>query len=263
MEKAALNNNFRLELITMKYIFFLPIILLSANAVFSQDVSTNSLSMGQELSSMSKPSGTVSHAITAGAFQSYSSGQVNGSQFFFTDWRPGEVILMNREIYNSGLNFSYDKVRQELFIRQSATAVILLGTKPQIRSFSLTGDDGKQYNFVNSSLFSTESPEFFYQVLVGDSSKLTLLKYTKTTFVKADPTDMMKQKEGDIYDSFVDKYTYYVVKANGVPVPVQLRSKSLKKAFADLQIDPQKYMNDHPESIDEGYLINMIRQLNQ
>ena len=74
---------------------------------------------------------------------------------------------------------------------------------------------------------------------------------------------MMKQREGDIYDSFVDKYIYYIVKDRGIPEPVQLRSKSLKKAFADLKIDPEKYMNEHPEPVDEDYLINMVGHLNQ
>jgi hypothetical protein len=245
----------------MKYGYFI-LTLLFANSLFSQAIATN-LSLSQELSAMSKPSGGVSHTITSGAFQSYSSGQVNGSQFFFPEWRPGAVVLMDKESFNEGLRFSYDKVRQELFIRHVESAEILLGSKMQIHSFSLTGDDGKKYNFINSSLFTNADPAVFYQVLVSDTSRLTLLKYTKTTFVKADPRDIMKQSEGDIYDSFVDKYTYYIVKSHGVPEPVQLKSKSMKKAFAVLKIDSEKYMNDHSESIDEDYLINMITQLNK
>ena len=35
----------------------------------------------------------------------------------------------------------------------------------------------------------------------------------------------MKQKEGDIYDSFVDKVTYYVSKGNGELQQIQLKQK--------------------------------------
>jgi hypothetical protein len=244
----------------MKYSFFLSILFFISNSIFCQE--TNNLSMSQELSAMSKQP-QLAHTMTSSAFQSYASNQVNGSQFFIANWRPGEVILMDKESFKEGLMFSYDKVRQELFIRLKDSAAILQGIKEQIYSFSLVGADGKKYHFVNSSLFTNETPEFFYQVLVYDSSRLSLLKYTKTTFVKADMTDIMKVKEGDIYDSFVDNYTYYIVKEHGVPQIVQLKSKSLKKVFADLKIDPQKYMNDHPGSIDEDYLIDMIIQLNQ
>lgn len=205
----------------------------------------------------------LAHTVTASAFQSYTSNQVNGSQFFIANWRPGKVVLMDKESFNEGLMFCYDKVRQELFIRPKDSAVILQGLKNQIYSFSLYGADGKQYHFVNSSLFTNENPEVFYQLLVYDSTRLSLLKYTMTNFVKADPTDMMKVKEGDIYDSFVDNYSYYIVKDHSVPETIQLKSKSLKKVFADLKINPQKYMNDHPGSIDEDYLIDMVRQLNQ
>ena len=92
---------------------------------------------------------------------------------------------MDKESFNKGLRFSYDKVRQELFIRHEESTEILLGSKMQIHSFILVGDDKKQYNFVNSSLFTNEDPQVFYQVLVSDSSKLTLLKYTKTNFRKS------------------------------------------------------------------------------
>jgi hypothetical protein len=80
--------------------------------------------------------------------------------------------------------------------------------------------------------------------------------------VKADKTDMMKQKEGDVYDTFVDKITYYVSKENGELQQIQFKTKSLKKTFADLNINIDKYISEHPESIDEDYLVNMITKLN-
>ena len=195
-------------------------------------------------------------------FQSYSNNQVNGSQFFLPDWSKGEIVLNSKEIFNNGILLAYDKVRQEFFIKQQNAQDILLGTKEEINTFSLR-DAGKEYHFVNSSVYSKVKPEVFYQVLVSDPSKLTLLKYTKGTFVKADKNDMMKQKEGDIYDSFVDKVTYYISKGNGEPQQLQFKTKALKKTFTDLNINIDKYVNEHPGSIDEDYLISLVMELNK
>ena len=69
------------------------------------------------------------------------------------------------------------------------------GDKEEIKSFTLK-NEGKTFTFVNSSLYSDSKPEIFYQVLVSDSARFTLLKYNNTKFVKADKTDMMRQKRG-------------------------------------------------------------------
>jgi hypothetical protein len=246
----------------MKYKMILPVLLVSVNTLFSQN-GTTGVTMGLDFAELAKGQSNTKNGISPSSFQTYSSREVYGSQFFIQGWQPGEVFTVHKEAFSEGLLFSYDKVRQELFVRKKDSSLILLANKDEIESFSLKSE-GRQYNFVNSSLFTDDKPEVFYQVLVYDSSGLSLFKYIKTTFVKADLTDMMRQREGDIYDSFVDKYTYYIVKNHGIPETVQLKSKSLKKAFADLGlgIDPEKYMNEHQETIDEDYLINLVKSFN-
>ena len=140
--------------------------------------------------------------------------------------------------------------------------MVLLANKDEIQSFSLKDEQGTRYYFVNSKLFTVESPQVFYQVLVYDSAKLSLLKYIKTTLVKADYHDMMKVKEGEVNDAFVDKNTYYVVK-DGILQPVELKNKSVKKVFSELNLPYQKYMDDHYQPVNEEYLIDMVQQLNQ
>jgi hypothetical protein len=228
----------------------------SANA-FSQS-NSNSITMGNEFAMLAAHGGTGSNFST---FQSYSSSQVNGSQFFLPDWSRGEIALNDNEVFKNGIMLAYDKVRQEIFIKQQNAPDILLGTKEEIHSFSLK-ESGREYHFINSSVYLKVQPYVFYQVLVLDSAKLTLLKYTKGTFVKADKTDMMKQREGEVYDSFVDKVTYYVSKGNGELQLVSFKAKALKKTFSDLNINIDKYIDNHPESIDEDYLVNMVTELN-
>jgi len=242
----------------MKNKISLVILLFCTVNAFSQ-AGSNSIAMGNEFAMLAAHGGTGSNFST---FQSYSNNQVNGSQFFLPDWSKGEIALNSKEVFQNGILLAYDKVRQELFIRQQDAQDILLGTKEDINTFSLK-DAGKEYHFVNSSVYSKVKPEVFYQVLVSDPSKLTLLKYTKGTFVKADKSDMMKQKEGDIYDSFVDKVTYYVSKENGELQQIQLKSKALKKTFADININIDSYVNEHPGSVDEDYLISLVTELNR
>jgi hypothetical protein len=242
----------------MKNKISLAILLFCTGNVFSQ-AGTNSIAMGNEFAMLSAHGGT---GANFSAYQSYTSNQVNGSQFFLSDWSKGEIALNNKEVFKNGILLAYDKVRQELFIKQQDAPDILLGTKEEINTFSLKDAD-KEYHFINSSVYSKEKPEVFYQVLVSDPSKITLLKYTKGTFVKADKNDMMKQKEGDIYDSFVDKITYYISKGNGELQPVQLKTKALKKTFTDLNLNIDSYINNHPGSVDEDYLISLVMEVNR
>jgi len=242
----------------MKNKIILSILLFSCTYAFPQAAS-NSIGMSNEFAMLAAHGGSPTSFST---FQTYTNNQVEGTQFFISDWRKGEIIMNNKDVFNSGILLAYDKVRQELFIKQENTTDILLGSKDDIHAFSMK-DDGKEYHFINSAAYTKSKPNVFYQVLAFDSSKFTLLKYTKGTFVKADKTDMMKQKEGDIYDSFVDKITYYISKGNGELQPIQLKTKSLKKTFTDLNINIDKYLSEHPESVDEDYLISLVTDLNR
>src|SRR5882757_6583197 len=116
---------------------------------FSQTAS-NSITMGNEFAMLAAHGGTGSNFST---FQSYSNNQVNGNQFFLPDWSKGEIALNSKEVFKNGILLAYDKVRQELFIRQQDAQDILLGTKEDINTFSLW-DAGKEYHFINSSVYS-------------------------------------------------------------------------------------------------------------
>ncbi len=240
----------------MRKIIVLSASLISVNALFSQ-AGSSTLSMSQDFSQLARPATSGSSA-----YQSYSTDQVNGSQFFLQDWHKGQILTNHKELFAQGLLLSYDKVRQELFLKKDESSTILLGDKDGILSFSLNDGD-KQYNFINSAVFSDEKPKVYYQLLVYDSSKLSLLKLTKTTFVKADKEDVMRVQSGDVYDAFVDKYYYFIVKGKGIPQSIQFKYKSLKKTFTDLNVNPDKYMDEHGLSIDEDYLIDMVKQLNR
>ncbi len=172
------------------------------------------------------------------------------------------MTTIRKEVYGDDLQFIYDKVRQELFVRKTDAEPVLLTNKDEIKSFVLTGENTAQYNFINSKYFSDERPEVFYQVLVYDSSKLSLFKYIKTSLVTANPNDMMKQREGEVYDEFVDKIIYYLEMGKDGFKTVQLKLKSIRNVLNEYNINADAYLNSHPGQLDEKYLIEMIRSLN-
>src|SRR5450631_2778293 len=122
----------------------LPALLLSASAVYSQ----SNIAMGQEFAELAAHKGLSGKGFAA--FQSYKSSDVNGSPYFLPDWDAGEVVTIRKEVFNDEFQFVYDKVRQELFIRQKDSALVLLTNKDEVQSFSLKNGNNEPFHFVNS-----------------------------------------------------------------------------------------------------------------
>jgi hypothetical protein len=179
----------------MRTNIILPAFILCSTAVYSQS-GTTAVAMGQEFAELAAHGGLSGKGFAA--FQSYKSDQVKGSQFFLPEWSPGEVVTIRNQVYYESLQFIYDKVRQELFVRKKDSSLILLTNKDEVKSFSLKNDQNEQFNFINSKFYTENRPEVFYQILVYDSAGLSLFKYIKTTLEKADMRDMLKVKEGDV-----------------------------------------------------------------
>jgi hypothetical protein len=238
---------------------FAPVCVFPQTQTIRNSLAAPALNSGNEFDIYQKSGGGGIDAFKTGGY----GGDVKGNPFFLTDWSKGEVVTTRREVYGDDLQFVYDKVRQELFVRKKDAEPILLTNKDEIKSFSLTDEKNIQYNFINSKYFTEERPEVFYQVLVYDSSKLSLFKYIKTTFVRNNPSDMMKQKEGDVYDEFVDKNIYCLKMGKDELKTIQLKSKSIKKVLEEFQFNAETYLSSHPEQLDEKYLIELIKSLNQ
>lgn len=237
----------------------IPLLLATMPALAQQtnDNTNTNVGMSQDFSSLSHMSkGSVS------AIQTYSSREVEGSQFFLPTWKPGEMLTTHGDVFNDGLVMLYDKVRQDLFIKKKDDPMVILGNKDEIYSFTLT-DSGKHYVFLNSKKFIYDTPEFFYEALVLDSANLSLLKYIKTTLVKANPASMAQQTQQDVKDAWVDKEQYFIVKGKSAPVQITLKSKGIRNAFEEIGLNAEAYLKDHPGSITEEYLMDMIKDFNK
>jgi len=226
------------------------------SVLIAQDVA--SIGMQNEFSDMAK------RANQWNGMESYSAGIVNGSQFYFRKWSKGTVTnLQKRVIQNSSYAYLYDKVRQELFVKEKDTTSILLADKSQIFSFELISSD-KKYSFESGAHFDPAKKDIFFEVLVKSDSGYTLLKQTKTTFVKADYHDMEKVKSGENYDEFKDEIFYYISLKNGIPQPIELKEKSIKKAFTGSPKFKlvQDFIQQNNGSINEQFLIDLIHDIN-
>lgn len=193
-------------------------------------------------------------------FQTYHSSNVQGSQFFSPSWTTGTVTTNNNEKFGKNYLFLYDKVRQELFIKLKDSSVVLLADKSQISAFTLNTD--RVHTFVPAGTIDPSNKGNFFEVLVRDDSDYSLFKLIKTKFVKADERDMEKQSQGEVFDSFQDDVSYFLVK-NGTIQTVALRKNNILKAFAPLKNKASEYFNQHSDrDIDEAMLIGVVQYLN-
>ena len=87
----------------------LPVLLVSSAALSAQ---VTNVAMGQEFADLAAHQGYASNGFSA--YQNYTLGVINGSQFFLPGWSKGEVVTIRKEVYNDPLQFLYDKVRQEI-----------------------------------------------------------------------------------------------------------------------------------------------------
>jgi hypothetical protein len=114
----------------LKSFFLYLTFLICFEAGFAQ--TSTDLSIAKEFANITNTRGNGTSAM-----QSYTSDYIDGSQFFFPDWKQGEIVTNNDIVFDNGYLFAYDKVRQEVFIRKQDSAVIIDGKKEDIKFFEL------------------------------------------------------------------------------------------------------------------------------
>jgi hypothetical protein len=195
----------------------------------------------------------------AEGLRTHSSG-VKGSQFYFPSWSKGSLITNSKAELGDKYLYLFDKVRQELFIQVPDSNAIFLMNKSEIHSFILKTD--KPHTFEIASDFDPGRTTDFFEILVRNE-KYTLLKSTKTTFVKFDPHDMMRVKNGDLDDAFVDEYTYYVTLNGGPLQAIPLKAGAIRKVLAAEKAKVTDYFNTNAdEEVDEKFLVGLIGFIN-
>jgi hypothetical protein len=223
------------------------------SAIYAQ---VESAQIGAEFKEVSANAGRQIQGI-----QTYNSGEVKGSQFFFPTWTGGSVTTINNEVISNNYSFLYDKVRQQLFMKWKDSSIILQAEKDQITGFTLNTD--KEYRFASASLYDPSDTSNFFEVLASNKKDYSLLKLVKATFVKADPTDMLRMREGDVYDKFVDNISYYVSYQNGFPKKITFKERSIEKVFPSAKEKIADYFNKNGNgSHNDSFLTGLVQLLN-
>ncbi len=219
------------------------------------------VAMREDFNSISK---SGSRQTSSQVIQSYSNNEVKGSQFFYPNWAPGNVVTTNNETITNNYLFLFDRVRHELFIKLKDSDVVLTADKTQIASFTLNTD--KAHLFVPDTKFNKTPGKtiHFYEVIEMNDNGYSFFKFVDSKFVKSDPNDMMKVKSGDFCDEYVDNTTYYVFCPETGLNKISFKEQSVLKAVdASKQERAKNYFSAHnSERIDENFVSNLVKMLN-
>jgi hypothetical protein len=189
---------------------------------------------------------------------SFSNNDVKGSRYLFDNWTPGSVTTINNEVYSNNYNFNFDKINQDIYAEYASNNLSVLLDKSKVKRFTIGSS-----TFINSSMLPNTSPNTFYQVLVEDSSDISLYKLTTTKFVKANPNDIMNARTGNFSNEYLDNVRYYVRIKNGDLNKVSLNENNIRKVLKDKKVKVEEYLNMSSTDFDEGKLINLIKYINQ
>lgn len=195
--------------------------------------------------------------------QSYSNSNVKGSQFFYPTWLPGSIVTSGNETISGKYVFLFDRVRQELFIKPKDSSVVLLADKAQIQSFTLNMDGN--HVFVPDTKYKNSASDInFYEVMELNDKGYSFFKFVSTKFEKANPNDMVKVRNGDLSDEFVDNTVYYLYSSGTGLNKISLNEKSILKG-----VDPSKqaiaktFFTQHgSDKVDESFVIGLVKSLN-
>ena len=190
----------------------------------------------------------------------HQKGDLRGSQYLFENFAHGFIVGTSGNIvYNSSNLLDFDKVRGGLLLAKDPKTIELVDWD-QVKGFTLYGPTGARYDFEKDTAISRT--HFLQAVATGPKYKI--YKLIKTKFVRSDYVNNGAAPHGHDYDEFVDDADYFVVDVQANKnVPLSLKKKSIKAAFAKEADKINKYLSDASGSIDDAYLNKLGAFMNQ
>lgn len=200
----------------------------------------------------------AANSQTSAAISTFSNADIKGTRYLFNNWTRGSVTSTDNSTYSNDYTFNFDKINHDVYAKyQEQQNLSVKVDKSKVKRFTIGG-----YRFISSSLLGKSEPILFYQVLVEDSSKLSLYKLTKTRFQRANPADMSNVKSGNFSSEFIDDVTYYI--SNGKELTkVNLTENNIYKVLKSKSEKVNAYFDlNSSKDVDEQFLINLIVYLN-
>jgi hypothetical protein len=192
----------------------------------------------------------------AGAHQE----DVHGSKFLFNNWVHGFAVSDKDSIRQNDIYlFNYDKIDGNLIFTKDKNNVFL-GTKQDIKSFTLFDDNAQPFAFEQVPAIDSKH----YMLVIASGSKYKIYKDFGTRFVKADFQTNGIASSGNKYDEYLNDSVYYIAKLpGGTPQKLELRKKSIKAAFVADAAKTNKFLADNDADIDENYLKKLVDYVSQ
>jgi hypothetical protein len=190
------------------------------------------------------------------------NGNVDGNPYFSKDWIQGSVTTKDNQAFGQGLVFMYSKVDGRLFFKKTDSAVIMQADPSKISTFTLITD--KPHTFIHGDFFSADYRDKFFEVLVLNEKKYSLVKLTTASFVENSgaATAQSMTHTDDLGGSYTDKVKYYIFK-NGQQTPVDLKKKSFQNALSADKDKVEKYFKEHSGNFNEAAAVSLITEINE
>jgi hypothetical protein len=203
--------------------------------------------------------GMVDHVSSINRIGAGAVENLHGSRYLFAGWVHGYAITPKDSIKQSDVYlFNYDKVAGNLlFTRDQRTVLIVV--KQEIKGFTLYDENAIPTTFEEAPAIDAKH----YLQVLASGTKYKIYKNLNTQFIKANFVTNGMTSSGNNYDEYKDQNDYYVVKAGGQPQKVDLKSKSIKLAFATEADKVKKFFADNDSDIDESYLKSLGEYMNQ
>jgi hypothetical protein len=115
--------------------------------------------------------------------------------------------------------------------------------------------------FFPGSNYDASLRNYFIEQLVN--GQYQLLKLTSTSFEKANMNDMLKVKQGDFSDSFVDHISYYIYHNNELKKIPSLNQRNVRKVLKDESKKIDVFFKTHENgALNEEMMIMLVNSLN-
>jgi len=183
-----------------------------------------------------------------------------GSSYFSKEWVEGSVTTTDNNVFSKDLLFMYDKVNHELYYKKRDSLATWKVDLTKVAAFSLVTD--KSHIFMKADYFNKDYSGEYFEVLLLDEKKYSLVKFVKTTYEQNVASKGAQAMTTNFSTgSYVDNVKYFLFK-DGISTEVMLKKKKFEEALGPDSQKAEVYFKDHGGSFNEQAAISVLAEVN-
>ena len=183
-----------------------------------------------------------------------------GSTYFSKEWAAGSVTTTDNTVFGASLLFMYDKMNNELYYKKRDSQTTWKVDLTKVSGFSIQTE--RPHIFMRADYFNKDYTGQYFEVLLLDEKKYSLLKYMKVTYeenISSKGSQAMNQNFST--GRYVDNVKYFLFK-DGISTEVTLKKKRFEEALGADSQKAQAYFKDHGGSFNEPAAVSLIAEVN-